>query len=232
MLLIKKLYHLFIYPLIAIYIRKERPFNHKGFHLTVFPGVFHPGFFFSTKFFFRFILPLDLTDKKCLELGCGSGLLSLLMAKNGGVVTSIDVQELAVKNTQVNFQKNKKHLPSDLTVILSDMFDNVPSGYFDFIIINPPYYFADVNYETQKAWFCGKNGEYFHKLFSQLHERINEETNIFMVLAENCDIQRIKEIAEAKGFVLTLSLEKKLWWETNYIFKISSQKHNRKSTFV
>ena len=148
------------------------------------------------------------------------------------VGNDVDVQELAVKNTQVNFQKNKKHLPSDLTVILSDMFDNVPPGYFDFIVINPPYYFADVNYETQKAWFCGKNGEYFHKLFSQLHERIREETNIFMVLAENCDIQRIKEIAEAKGFVLTLSLEKKLWWETNYIFKISSQKQDRKSTFV
>jgi release factor glutamine methyltransferase len=220
--LIKKFYLTFVYPWIVFSISKTRPYNYKGFKLIVFKGVFHPGFFFSTKFFYSFIHKLNLHNKLCLEVGCGSGLLSLLMLKKGGKVTSIDIDDNAIQNTKANYEKNKTLLKSELTVVQSDLFTNVPQTKFDFIFINPPYYFEDPVKDSQLAWFCGKNGDYFIKLFAGIKFYTHPESTVYMTLADNCDIQRIRDIALEHGLKLDLETRKRIWWEDNYIFKLNS----------
>jgi hypothetical protein len=42
-----------------------------------------------------------------------------------------------------------------------------------------------------------------------------------MVLAENCDLIRITQIAEKHNCEFILSNEKKIAWEKNYIFEIT-----------
>ena len=221
-LFIQKFYVKFIYPFIAAYLKKDRPYNYKGFKLTVFEGIFHPAFFFSTKYFYSFINNLTLENKTCLEVGCGTGLLSLLMLRKNGIVTAIDIQERAITNTRVNFDKNKHFFRSEINLICSDLFDRVPKKTFDYVIVNPPYYFTAAETETQQAWFCGKNGEYFSKFFGQLHDYIQPDTAVYMILAENCEIGRIKNIAGKNNFQFQLVSEKKIVWEKNYIFRIKS----------
>jgi len=219
-LITQKFYVKFIYPFIAAYLKKDRPYNYKGFKLTVFEGIFHPAFFFSTKYFYAFINKLPLENKTCLEVGCGTGLLSLLMLRKNGIVTSIDIQERAIANTRVNFEKNRHLFRSELNLICSDLFDHVPKKSYDYVFVNPPYYFTTPETETQQAWFCGKNGEYFIKFFGQLEDYIHSETSIYMILAENCEIDRIKSLAAENKFQFKLVNEKKIAWEKNYIFKI------------
>lgn len=49
---------------------------------------------------------MDLSGKLCLDVGCGSGILAIIMAKQGGVVDACDVDELAITETRKNAQQN------------------------------------------------------------------------------------------------------------------------------
>lgn len=49
---------------------------------------------------------MDLRGKHCLDVGCGSGILGIIMAKQGGIVSACDVDMLAVEETGKNFAQN------------------------------------------------------------------------------------------------------------------------------
>ncbi|MDC0243147.1 methyltransferase, partial [Marine Group III euryarchaeote] len=70
-----------------------------------------------------------------LEIGCGSGIISIHLAKKGNNVTSIDINPKAVKATKLNAEKNQVHLE----VLESNMFQKVKGRKFDSIVCNPPY---------------------------------------------------------------------------------------------
>ena len=219
--LVKKVYVQFIYPFIKKHLLKDRSIEFKGFKLIVLSGIFHPSFFFSTKYLFSFIELQSLENKNCLEIGSGTGVLSLLMLRKKARVTAIDINPLAIRNSQLNYNLNKSQFDSQLNIIQSDLFDQVAIEEFDFIIINPPYFFAEAQNENEHAWYCGKNGEYFIKLFSQLKKYTNINTNIFMILSETSDTVRIQKIAQEYHWKFLKIQEKRIWWEDNYIFKIS-----------
>lgn len=207
-------------PLLSAYLRRERAYRYKGFSLRISPGVFHPAFFFSSKYLFEFIDRLKLDGKACLEIGCGSGLLSLLMASKTGRVTAIDISAQAVKDTINNFERNKARLAGNYQVLQSDLFTELPPQAFEVIVINPPYFFNEAVQESQHAWNCGPNGEYFEKLFSGLANYIHAQSEVYMILADNCDIDRISAIARSHKFNLVLQEKKKIWWEVNSIFRV------------
>ncbi len=208
-------------PLLKLYLRADRRVSYDGFRLLVKRGVFHPLLYFSTKFLYGFLKEKDLTEKKFLEVGCGSGLLSLLAYKKGAAVSAIDVDQRAVDATKFNFDKN---FPGHRARIFkSDVFAQVPEEIFDVIVINPPYYFKEVKHPDQQAWYCGEDGEYFKKLFSGLESRMQVETDVFMVLEENCELKRISELADEYQLKLNLIREKTIRWEKSMIFKITGR---------
>lgn len=220
------IYNAFYKRILKLYLRTDSKVKYDGFKLKVFKEVFHPKLFFSTNYFYSFINSLELNKKKFLELGCGSGVLSMLALRKGAEVTALDINEKAVENTRVNFSQN---FDSDekYSIILSDLFENLPVQHFDVIAINPPYYFKEVISPSQFAWYCGENGEYFQNLFSKLHNYINSTTHVYMILEENCEMDRIQEIALKNKLHFILVEEKKIKWERNYIFRIGSQSFSK-----
>lgn len=200
------------------YLSKERSYSYQNIKLKIFPGVFHPAFFFSTKFLLHFLEQFDLKGKKILELGAGSGLISFVAEKKDGAVTASDLSGAAIKGLQFN----KEKLQSTVNIIKSDLFDEIPKQQFDFIIINPPYFPENPTNEAQLAWYCGEHFEYFKKLFSQLSAFVNPACKVLMILSEECHIPAIEQIAAENGFVLKECERKKIWWEWNFIFEIES----------
>ncbi len=203
-------------PMYLRYLSKTRSYCYKGIHVRVWPGVFYPGFIISTRLFLQFVGRLNIIGKTFLELGAGSGVISVFAAQKGAIVTASDINPLAVNNIQKNAEINKVNL----SVIQSDLFENIPQFEFDFILIAPPYYPQEPKDYAQMAWFCGRNFEYFVSLFKQLHNYYHPSIQIFMILSEDCNLQKIMEIGYSNGFKFNLLLKKKRLGEWNYIFQI------------
>jgi release factor glutamine methyltransferase len=200
------------------YLSKTRVFRYKGLTITVAPGVFHPGLFFSTRFLIDYLETQPLAGKTFLELGCGSGLISILAAKKGAIVTASDINSKAVQNTTLNSVANQV----TIRVLHSDLFEHLEPS-FEWIVINPPYYPAHPEQEEEYAWYCGEEHEYFEKLFGDLKNFIRAESTVLMVLSDVCDLEQIFSIASRNSFAFEKILEKNVWADgRNYLYWIKN----------
>ncbi|QHV99907.1 methyltransferase [Spirosoma endbachense] len=210
-------------PVTKYYLSKERKIKINGLRLVIPSGVFHPTLFSSTKILLGFIERQSIKNLKTLELGAGSGLLSISMARCSALTTASDISKLACDTVKKN-----AHLNSALIeVIHSDLFENMANRKFDLILINPPYYPKDPKNDTEKAWFCGRNFEYFSKLFSQMTNFLESDGCAIMVLSEDCDIGRINQLAIKGGYSWQKILEKKDKGEWYFLFKLSVLTYER-----
>lgn len=203
-------------PLLVKYLSKTRIYKYGDIRLEIPPQVFHPGFFFSTRLLLNYIKQLPLQGKSFLELGCGSGLISIYAANKGSIVTATDINHVAVEFLQKNSRQNE----TKLTIIRSDLFKRIPEQLFDIIAINPPYYKKQPKTAQEYAWFCGENGEYFSDLFNKLTNYIHVNSEVLMVLFEGCDMEMIENLAAQNGFNLLCVHTRKNLLEKNFIYKI------------
>lgn len=204
-------------PAIQFYLQKDRAFTWKKTRIVVNKGVFHPGLFFSTISMLRFLKDYNVANSSLLELGCGSGLISVMMAKQGAEVTASDINPEAIKCTAKNAVANKV----EIKTLLSDLFDSIPEQVFDYIVINPPFYRKKPDDINKMAWYSGEELEYFKKLFRQVSNYTGEKTMALMVLSDACDLSAIKNMATENGIKFELLKKYYRWIEWNYIFKIS-----------
>jgi release factor glutamine methyltransferase len=203
-------------PIIAKRIGRGDNYEYDGITLFIPAGVFHPRYFFSTKYLLSELKKLNLVNKRFLELGAGNGLISISAAKHGAQVTASDISELVVKTLKQNALDNNV----SIQIIKSDLFNQIPKQTFDIIAINPPYYPKQARNDLEMAWYCGVNFEYFHVLFSQIKGYMDTSSLVLMVLSDGCDIPKITSIAKTNGLSFTLFHQQKIWWEKEFIFRI------------
>lgn len=216
---IKKVIHPFFRVITKLWFSKPRKYSYKKLSVTVHPEVFPPHYTISTKILLDFISTLSISKKDFLELGCGSGIISLYAASKKANVTAVDINVKAIEYLKKSALKNNL----SITVIYSDLFSELKDSYFDLIVINPPYYPKDPQNQKEQAWFCGVDFEYFKQLFHELSKRKKTET-VYMILSEDCDLAKIKDIALNHHFEMKIILEKKVFKERNFIFQIIKNK--------
>jgi release factor glutamine methyltransferase len=198
----------------------ERTYVTGNIRLKVPPGVFHPGYFYSTGFLLKHLGSFDLKEKKLLELGCGSGLISITTALQGALVTATDINRTAADALKENAKTNG----AGLTIIHSDLFLSIPSQVFDLIIVNPPYFKKDPVTEGEYAWYCGLHMEYFSRLFGSVKSYMKKDSMIVMILSDDCDTEGIRSLGEKEGLHFTLAWKKWHRFETNLIWHITFPK--------
>ncbi len=90
-----------------------------------------------------------------LEIGSGSGLISIHAARNGANVTAVDINPEAVECTRMNALRNGVRIK----IRQSDLFKNV-TGYYDLIAFNPPYLPTESRSTSwiEKSWSGGEEG--------------------------------------------------------------------------
>lgn len=215
---LKRVASLFLIPITKWYLRRERNYHYKSLDIVVSPGVFHPGLFYSTKFLLSYLEKQNLKDQAFLELGCGTGLISIVCARHGARVVASDLSTRAIANAQANSVRNNVQLQ----IIHSNLFEKIPNQKFDWIIINPPYYAKEAKSEAELAWNCGKEFQYFYKLFGSMSGYMQSTSNVIMVLTLGCDIARIKEIGATYGFQFEVIAEKNVLFDgKDFLFRIS-----------
>lgn len=202
------------------YLSKPRSYSYKDISIIVPVGVFHPGLFFSTKFILEFLAKQNLDGKKFLELGSGSGLISVFAAKNNARVIGSDINTKAVSATHENAKRNEVMVEA----VQSDLFEEIPLMPFDWIIINPPYYPSNPKTEEEHAWYCGAEHQYFKRLFSSLEHYIHSESNVLIVLSDVCDIPQIRKIAAENNFTIEEIAQRSVWADgKNYLCWIKAK---------
>jgi len=100
--------------------------------VTVEPGVFAPtqGSFLVWKYFYREGIG---AHQRCLDIGCGSGLLTVQLARNGAAhVHGIDIEPAAVKNTMTNAFRNG--VADRVSAAVQDLYPWVPEERYDVIV--------------------------------------------------------------------------------------------------
>ncbi|ARM75903.1 HemK2/MTQ2 family protein methyltransferase [Acidianus manzaensis] len=106
-------------------------------------------------------LILDILEvnkgQKVVEVGSGSGILSIRAASLGGKVISIDINPFAVESTLCSIKLN--NVENDINVINCNMLSCIRETVFDVAIFNPPYLpYEEYNSWISYSWSGGKSG--------------------------------------------------------------------------
>lgn len=214
--IIRQLLSWFYRPFLERYLRKDRPFKYEGLELIVLKSVFHPAFFGSSKVFAGFLKQQRVAGKKLLEIGCGSGFLSLLTAKAGAGVTAVDINPAAIACTRANAQNN--HLR--IEVVHSDVFKSLAPQSFDILIVNPPFFEGEAKVDSSYAWYCGPDFYFFTAFFKDLPTYTHPQTKIWMILSEVCDLAPIEEIAKTAQYNMTIVYQEERLFENYLIYEL------------
>lgn len=100
--------------------------------------------------------------EELLEMGCGSGMISIHMARAGAKVTAVDANLAAIRCTLANVAMDGV----DIRAFRSDLFTEV-RGKFDLIVFNPPYLPVDEEGAIEASWSGGRGGTGVVKRFME-----------------------------------------------------------------
>jgi S-methylmethionine-dependent homocysteine/selenocysteine methylase/tRNA1(Val) A37 N6-methylase TrmN6 len=112
--------------------RDRRVFPLQVPELAVDPGVFVPtqGSFLIWKYLYREGVG---AHQRCLDIGCGTGLLTIALARNGAAhVHAIDIDDAAAKNTLTNAFRNG--VADRVSASAQDLYPWVPEERYDVIV--------------------------------------------------------------------------------------------------
>ncbi len=124
---------------------KVYTFEYEGKFFIGMNTVFSP-FVFEDTYFFAKHLPSQ-ANGEFLEIGCGTGLISILKALDGLNVTATDINKDAVSNTRINAILHS--VENKVSVLYSDVFDSIIGNHlFDIIFWNPPFIFTPFSPNT------------------------------------------------------------------------------------
>ena len=147
-----------------------------------------------------------------LEIGCGSGIISIHLAKKGNQVTSVDINPKAVNATKFNAKQNQVNIE----VLEGNMFEKVKDRKFDFIVCNPPYLPPTDKYDDPELALAVEGGstgsEFTIEFLSKAGEYLKKNGNIYLIVSsrmEKLEVNWRREVIHKENFFFErLTLEK------------------------
>ncbi len=152
---------------------------------------------------------IDVYNKKILEIGCGSGVISLYLAYKGGIVEAVDISEDAIKNTIYNAKLNNLSIKA----YKSDLFSSV-KGVYDIIIFNPPY-LEDRN----RDYVTSYGTEIILDFLDSVGLHLNPGGQTYFIINDKNDYGLMLVSAKKSKVSLSIILRKKLFFEELYVVR-------------
>ena len=161
-----------------------------------------------------------IRNQKCLDLGCGSGIQTMQLLENGAdFVTAADIDASALYFTQFNLEENfSREKINRVTILESDLFENLDEKKFDVIAFNPPYVISDSLEE--KALDGGKSGrEVLDRFLLQAENLLNENGMVFFLQNDLNGFKETEDLLKRLHFQFEILARQKLFFEELVVFR-------------
>ncbi|MBU1198239.1 MAG: methyltransferase [Nanoarchaeota archaeon] len=208
-----------------VMLHKDHPkyftnyFNYLGLKdIVVYQGVFRPEISPVTIAICNWLTENkeQCYKKNVCDLGCGSGVFSIIIAKNGAKkVTSIDTDPSAIQNTRENANLHKIN---KIICIKSNLFQSLKKERFDLIISNFPLITRNKTVDT-KYLSVLTNGSVADELWKGMKKHLKKDG---IVIFPNVYIEGFKtlshdDFAVKNGFHRLTIIENKLEYRQTII---------------
>lgn len=158
----------------------------------------------------------NLKGRKCLDMGCGCGLLAVVMAKQGAAVTAADINADAVNITRKNAAENDAELYS----VRSDLFSTIAEK-FDLIVFNPPYLPGEGSEKKELTYYGGKDGrKVIAEFLGQAKHFLKPKGKILLLISTVTGESEVKRIAVENTYTVTEVARKKVPWEELIVLEL------------
>jgi methylase of polypeptide subunit release factors len=211
--------HFFSYHLI-LSRRSIRTTKAAGFKLRVRPTVFHPRFFLSSEYFAGFLDTLDLSGKRVIDVGTGSGILALAAARAGAAeVLALDINPnaslSAVENAAINGLGGRVHgACMNLLAALP------PRPQFDVILSSPPKHAGEPRDLADRGWHAGPQYRDVSALFDQARERLKPDGCLYVMVSSDSDLDLFGRLIDQAGFRARLAYERSFYIESMILYEL------------
>lgn len=146
------------------------------------------------------------SDQTFIEVGCGTGAVSLLVGRRAKSGIGVDINPAAVRNAKLN----KKRLNvNNVAFLLSDVFENVDAK-FDVVICNPPYNEYMPVDEVEMMFWDAKNSMK-RIFFNQVRDHLKPGGYVYFGWADfgDLDQQLPEKLAKKAGLVFIKKYSRK-----------------------
>jgi len=178
-------------------------------NVVVCKGVFSPKHFHGWRIFTKNFPKFK--RKEILEIGCGHGITSVYLAKNGAKkVMAVDVNSKAIKNTKINARMNGI---KNIIVKKSDIFSSIEKNEkFDIIYWNLPFIYVPEKYKhksmLEKSLF-DPGYRSIRRFFKGGKKFLKKNGKILIGFGDFGDIKRLKGLANKNGYSIKLIFEER-----------------------
>jgi len=146
----------------------------------------------------------------CMDIGTGTGILAIALAKKGCKVIATDVNEYALKLAKENALLNG--VENLIEFRKSDLFEAVQEK-FDLIVFNCPYLPINDLGILEKAW-SGGNFETIYKFFNEVDKHLNKGGKFEILISS---LTKINMKNFEKKYKLKKLASKKLFFEEIFV---------------
>ena len=165
-----------------------------------------------------FLLAENLEIKKgqsVLEIGTGSGLVSMYASLLTDDVTATDINFNALELAEKNFKLNNINT---IKLEFGDLFEPVKDKKFDVILFNTPYLPTDsgdiINDDLNYAFDGGLDGrKVIDRFINQVSNHLNDKGIVQIIQSSLSDNDRTLDMFDRNGFVAEIAESEKFFFE-------------------
>ncbi len=188
----------------------------EGQPIVVLPGVLNP-VLMRTGAFFASALEREplVRDAEVLDLGTGSGVCAVIVARRAARVTAVDLSPAAVRCARINALLSG--LESRIEVLQGDLFAPVGGRRFDLVLFNPPFLRGEPRDTADLAW---RSTDVAERFAAELRAHLRPDGSALLLLSTFGDAGAFLRPLERSGFDATARSTRSFFNERLILFGV------------
>jgi len=210
-----------LHPLHLYFNRASRRTRVAGLALRVEPQVFDPGRHFSSKILARYLMQLDLADRRLLDIGTGSGIIGIIAAQKGATVAAVDINPAAAQLAAVNAQALQ--VAEKMRVLCGDLFAPIQDALpFDWIVFNPPFFPRPTTRALEAAYHAGEDYATIGRFLQKAKNFLAPAGRILLILSSDMNLFELQAMFDRQNYRVAHCEIKPHLFEQFYLVQLCS----------